>query len=567
MSDDYEPWDDVPPEAGSATNHRVPEIIPIFGDVDPNSPDNYRIQVERIGADGVPASLGYLPATAGQDTLISSYRQAGTYRLTVVDGSNRPAYPTKRIVIPPDHPGLRSAASPGTGAGASSDLVALVQQLVNPILTRVEQTETRLAEERRELEKLRSDAAQERMGAAQILNDHMAAHQGEVLKALTTTQGAMSEGMMTQFAAVMQAQQQAAQLAMQQQQQAAQQFAASMAAMHAEERQRREDAAIMERKRIEAQVEAERIRAEERERERQASLQAERDRLQRVADMEAARIEAMMERERREAREHRRWAEERANALEEVRAKADPLGAATHLVTAAGTLAAALGVDLKDLASNVIGGGKSGWMDVAKELIGAVKEGAKAATESGLLGGDDEDPDGLINVTLPDGRVVQMTVEQYQQAQASMSQPQRQAAQLPAYQPPIHAQPAPPPVAVGAPIHAQPPIHANPVPVAQPAASPNLPPPPPLGGLDVQQLRTARQAVARLVEHARTQPEASWLGAVTGEIMQTGDVLIRYLRAVGISAAAQEAGADAQLAARIVAAVNDAGVVPADVPR
>lgn len=84
-------------------------------------------------------------------------------------------------------------------------------------------------------------------------------------------------------------------------------------------------------------------------------------------------------------------------------------------------------------------------------------------------------------------------------------------------------------------------------------------------GMALSDQRKARKAIRKLVEDLKKAPEDDWFGLVAAAITEEINVY-HYINAVSVYAALAEVRADAGLADRIVKALKESGMIPADLP-
>jgi hypothetical protein len=88
----------------------------------------------------------------------------------------------------------------------------------------------------------------------------------------------------------------------------------------------------------------------------------------------------------------------------------------------------------------------------------------------------------------------------------------------------------------------------------------------PTSGLPLQVQKRARVAVRSLVRELGASPEPGWAAKVAVAVNERPEIL-DYIRAVSIRVALSEGGASPDLAGAIIAAVDQTGLLPADIPR
>lgn len=553
---------------------------------------------------------GHLPPLATEDDIVKAWPRAGAFRVQAVDASGKPAGEPRTIEISPTHRKLQQilAGAGAGGGGAVGGAVGTPGATSESALLEMMKEQLKLLNEQREKERVEAREREDRLmeqvkfkeaQAAAMMEQAAEKHReasalvyersAEVTKDLVAQQreGAKialeaTTGSLGQILVLQQSISQAT---------ADRQAADALRQMEAmrlasEERiKAAELAAAQQQQAHEARLASEREYAEQRRRE-------EADRAEREAQRSRDHMEILVRINKEAAAER----EARADKLDEMREKADPLGALTTLVTTAATLAGTFGFDLKDVISGGTAAVKmSGWQELVKTGLETLKEVAVAARSQGVggeVGGDDEEDEDeqMVTIALADGRTVQVPASQIapppQQPQLTgpvaggqggggggagpgyPQQPQQpytwggggQGGMQP--QQPPQPQYAPQPVEWAG----SPPAHMMPGQPQQYAPPQQLPPPPPIGappGTD----KSMRAVAAELVAVFESQPEDRWIGAVAAQVQTHGMPFLEYLKAKTISGALSDAGAPSDLVRRVIAVVDGSGMVPNDIPR
>lgn len=326
----------------------------------------------------------------------------------------------------------------------------------------------------------------------------------------------------------------------------------------AEERERLRQEANLERARLDAEREKERERALERERERMLAY------------------EERLEQQRREDRER---AKEHNEAMANLNAAKDPIGATIGLLTTVVTAGKKLGIDIPDVLSGLMTAKASGWADVVKEGVSLVKTvvaaGAGVGEEESV--DDAEDPNQILRVQLPDGRQVELTRAQYAQLQAQAQARAAQQAQQPQMPPSPVQIPATPQwqnqqawgsqdqmmqLAMG--VAPQLPPQAMPAQGMQGQPAPHFAPPP-MPPVDTTAIR---QACVRLVDALEAAPRDQWQAiTMTWWLQQDANAVYEYMKQVSISGALRNASATEATIVAAVELLNASGMIPAEIPR
>ena len=400
--------------------------------------------------------------------------------------------------------------------------------------------------------------------------------------------------------------------------------------MEQEERERRERIDREERERRERdaerklQLEAEAQRARDAERNRaheiamkQMDVSASRDRehAERMLQMSRVELEAQRQsteqrsqREREEAKEreqerirqHDRMLKEaelqaqkdrehaeRMMQLTQMQMRNDSFGGIPELVGKAKDLLGTLGIDPSDLidrfmnppepAAAVEGGGGSGWAEAVPKMLGALAEVGKAAFEAqaakkspqipqqpmmvmppGMMPGYNGMPayPGMQGAPMPGMPGVPSLVSPELQGQRALPDTQL-FDNVPQQEPQAEGE-----LAEGQELQQEEPEQEEAKPVSQ---AERLMEAATDAGLAMQTQRKARKAIRALVRKLSSAKEDDWFGVIAGAI-QNEISIYHYVKAVTVRAALQEAGADDELAIRVVEAMRKSGMIPEDVP-
>ena len=84
--------------------------------------------------------------------------------------------------------------------------------------------------------------------------------------------------------------------------------------------------------------------------------------------------------------------------------------------------------------------------------------------------------------------------------------------------------------------------------------------------LPLQAQKKARLSARKLVKQMRTSDPNDWTGLIAAELTTCRE-LLAYIRLASIRQTLLEAGADADFANQVIQAMDDSGIVPADIPR
>lgn len=285
-------------------------------------------------------------------------------------------------------------------------------------------------------------------------------------------------------------------------------------------------------------------------------------------EQERREYEERMERERRDFEERmerdREWHKARLKEVENQKTSGPE-----DMIERWAPILSLLGIDLGSLGKLLSGSG--GVVDAVAGAVGKAVDGfievKKLEIEKGGTDEDeDDDGDELVQVQLPDGRVIVVTKAQLllmQQQQMMMQQQQQQPMQ---------------PGALAAP--AVPDMHGIPggfpqQGMAHPAPAQQAPPQPPPAPQDpraqhirekmsVPEQKQARHALRQMVEALQSTPQDEWRSIVMTAVGKA-PIVVTYLRLRSIYDAVIEAGGSAGLANKIIEGVE--GVVPSDIPR
>lgn len=281
-----------------------------------------------------------------------------------------------------------------------------------------------------------------------------------------------------------------------------------------EARERRERDERERRDRLDAE---EKLRRERHDLEMTAAREKDRDR-QHARQMEEMKISAA------QSREHA----ERMLALQNAQLAART-PAAPDMLSQALTTMNLLGLDPKETAQKLLGGG-GGWMEAMPKLAAGAAEFFRYLSQAGAA----QQPSVQQRFVPPPGLPMPPPA-------AFSPPPQPQPEHAPAESPAASPAAAPTPAAKPAP--------------AAPQAAPTAPPaaPTPAGAeMPLARKRAARVAIRKLVDTARKVPEATWEAEVLGAVMLE-PALVEYLQRVPLQDALTEGGAEAALVERVMA--------------
>lgn len=538
------------------------QAAPAFlGDAPPMVATVHREAVQfvvKVDDNGRHQELGRIATKATHEHLIAKFwsvlQAGGTVYLFPIDMNSRVlCRPDEPYVvdISPHHEAIRRVAAKqvagvvgGAGIPASSDLLAILGPLLDrhtaPLLDQIRimredqaRKDAEYAAREARLAKLDEKLAEQKLALAVTAIEQ----QTDFTKTIHETTSRAHEQSVGNMAGMFQgmiAQQQA-------------QSATLLAQLQA--------SAQMERERIKAENDATLARIDA-ERARDRELAERRDKEEERARAAKAKEEEQFRRDRedwmnkaheRELQAQRDHANQTLKLIEATRDASDPVKMITTLSVTAAPLLKAVGFDPKDLGELVKGmvSGKAGggWLDAVVALGEKAADTALELKKLDMEGsGGGEDDDDVMVVQTPQGQV-QITRAQYKQLQAAQA-----AGQLPAppQQPQAPQQMISPmtPWPAGTPGvpqgNTQPAGNAPP-----PAAAPNpgdaLPP-------DVQ--RAGRKAARSIVAGLATAADKVSTGLVL--LNEHKAALEPYVRATGVRFALNEAGADAALVEEIV---------------
>lgn len=468
-------------------------------------PANYRVKVQRRGTDGTIEDLGHLAINAGDEQLIQTYQRPGSYLLSLVDDLGVLRSKTPRVInLSPEHPAFRRLQAAQTQTSSSSSSPVIPNELLEMMKSTIEASQRREAELTRLLREQEEKVSRERAQMAQerIRMAEQSLTSGFELQSQLIERAQKREDMgQMQIVAVMQQAATAQQAAMMQQ----------LEILKHE--------GTLERERIKAQADMERLRWEK--------------------EKEDARLRADADREREREREDRLREDakhqleiyrEHQRAMETVRGKQqDTLGNLTSSYEKISPLL---------------------------ELFrGKDSEPAEPAQPKGLMD------------------VVAMGIQSFMAMQAELQKTQMILAANAGRPPQIPQQMGPEeddgyeyedeeaeeaPQAVHGQVIVPP---SSPMTAAQIANERAK-------DIDIKTCKSARRALRTLVEELDKvkAEQGKWPGLIMAAV-STEPAIVAYVTAVGLHTAALEAGADMDFANLIIAAINNTGALPASIPR
>ena len=281
---------------------------------------------------------------------------------------------------------------------------------------------------------------------------------------------------------------------------------------------------------------------------------------------------------------------ERMMQLTQMQLRNDSFGGLTEIIPKAKELLGTLGIDPGDLIDRFLNppepaaaveSGGSGWADAVPKMLGALAEVGKAAFEAQAAKKAPQIPQQPVMV-MPQNMMMQPGfngMPSYPGMQGApmpgmpgvpslvSPEPQGQRAlpdtqlfdNVPPQEPPAEGE-----LAEGQelPQEEAPPQEEEAKPVSQ---AERLMEAATDAGLAMQTQRKARKAIRALVRKLSSAKEEDWFGVIAGAI-QNEISIYHYVKAVTVRAALQEAGADDELAIRVVEAMRKSGMIPEDVP-
>jgi hypothetical protein len=540
---------------------------------------------------GQPENLGHIGRTCGEAELLHNFPRSGRFDLWLESTSgDRLSDHPKTVNIGEGHLTLqqiRAGASSGTASAGSGTVV--VQDTASTMM--LQQMMAMMETQRRELLEREAKLADERMkveelnrGAVSIMTERSAAVNDKVLEQSSQIAAKGQEALTSNFTGLIAVMQTAAAQVAAQQNANNEAFLARMNAQADAERRAAEARIDEAQRRATAEVEAMRERTKQEQMRLDAEAKERRDRLEREetrlrddADRREKERERLADAERQRQREH-------SEAMMKLEGeKRDPMATTIATVTTLMGVAEKIGFDPKSMFNKGEGekaGG--GWLETLIQAAGPVVQTyiQAAAGQANAGNGPDEDddeepgvledPNEIVRVQAPDGRIVQMTRAQMialsqGQAPQVVAPPQTQAA--PGNVIPFPPQAATPPQEApqsfppwGGPSTQAPPVQNLPGPAAVPVT---VPPPPPVpspaeAAMSVTELKAARAAARTMVAKLSNSPEATWPGVFLGAMMANAG-LKQYLMLVTIEGALTEigtTGANPALAARILAVAD-----------
>ena len=534
---------------------------------------------------GVPSGLGVIEPTATEEDLVRKFpgampvsgEERATFVLRPLDTAGREIGQQITMHIDQDHAALRSYRARMAGGGAASsaggmsaaELEILKQQLAMTERRTLQAEEIARVERQRILDR-EHELAQERVDIARSATESVAAMSERMLESdqqrhqqvmeqerVRADQAMVSERLRTEQHA----------------KQTSDFFSAQMTQTNGMttamlERMRQERESDRMRHEREMKVQEERRRAEEarrrddeRAREKEREDRRERDRREWERKMEREQAEwsrrdksretEVVERRRRDEeyrraqeaerqRQHDRQMKEMEIAAQRDREHAERMltisqqkteaAKGTDLVglaTSAMTLLKDAGIEPMSLIENLTGGGGGAWLQVVEKLA----ETAGGVMEKSMEARAEEARSAAAAPNVPPG----MTLIPQSLIDDGMAGP-----------------PAPPePLVVG---------NQTP-PMATDSAAAQTPSDRPVSSLNLKAQKAARVALKQLVDTLRSSPVAAWDAAVAMAIGNEMSIF-HYAADVTVQYALEEAGADADLAARIIAKLKESPAVP-----
>ena len=334
----------------------------------------------------------------------------------------------------------------------------------------------------------------------------------------------------------------------------------------------------MSRVELDAQRQATEQRAQ---REREESKEREQERIRQHERMlKEAELQAQKDREHAE----------RMMQLTQMQMRNDSFGGLTELIPKAKELLGTLGIDPSDLVDRFMnppepasasdgGGGGSGWAEAVPKMLGALAEVGKAAFEAQAAKKTPQIPQQPMMVMPPGMMQGYNGMPTYPGAQGapmpgmpgvpSLVSPEPTGQRALADTRLFDSAPPDQPQAEGEMAEGQElqqqeeePAQEEAKPVSQ---AERLMEAATDAGLAMQTQRKARKAIRALVRKLSSSKEEDWFGVIAGAI-QNEISIYHYVKAVTVRAALQEAGADDELAGRVVEAMRKSGMIPEDVP-
>lgn len=512
-------------------------------------PDCTQFRVFHV-ENGNPTGLGVIDANATEEDLCQRFRSAmprpgegkGTYRLRPVSMDGHELGQEVTIYISEHHEALRRmrdadangmAMNRGNGGwdgGLSAPVVDLLRQSL-------EQTTRALDAERSRVLALQQEMAAERVNLAgsatagvQAMAERMMnseqARADAALRAEAARNGQTNDSMAGFFQS---------QLELMRQSQAAQQAEA--------EAQRRRDA-----DQATAALAAERLRAEREHAEWERKLQVQQQEYDRKlareqADLDRREVREKREQDEREAERNRQHALRLAEMASQ--AQKDKEHAERMVALQTSQLAVSNGSNLKDMLKEgvvLLKGFGLDPVELAQRMFApAAPEDAGAKAEQWI------------------GAVTQLagTVGDVMKERIKADTQQKQIAQIarqPFMLPDLTPEESIVAEATEAAVGNAPPTQARAI-----AADPVAAAPP--SGLPLTVQKSARNAIRPLVNKLRSLPDAEWTGTITLALTSEPSIY-HYIQAISVRAAVIEGGGDNALADRIIAGLQDSGLVP-----
>lgn len=565
---------------GTTLASAKPEMdLPIWGAGSGKNHANARLRVQRETAEGLWEELGYLPADAGQYTLIGKFRAAGHYRIMPIDEFGQPLHTTGFIQnIPHDHPYLRQIHSGGGVTAGNGGVVQAVGGGPLPdILSFVKETNGNMAEAFAKLDNDRSRVNQEAIAIVKTGAEETIKLNRDVLAVAAEAETKRAEHAQKLAEAALAAEREAARRAQESEKEIAkrhQELTEQSAAAHAKllETASKQNESFMasfltlqstsaerERLAMEARMAEDSRRRDEWMRQQADIMERERQRLQ----AEAAERRDRDERERTERREaaEREAKRQEAHAQQmlmlqmKVMEASNPLANLVALAPMAAPILGALGLDGKgviDMVKDAMAGGASKGVvsEIAETVRTAIETFGKVAqAQAGVVEEDVEEEDlGDATVRPPQIPMVQQHPNIPPQAPPGIPV-EVQAAAHPNIPPQVQQQQAPVPQP-----HQQAPVPAAPVVNLSPTVQ-----------------KKARMAIMSLVEDLASEPDQSkWEMLTMGALGPAAKEVGQYLQALGggdidagILKAALEADASLELAQDFVRATKSMTLIQA----
>lgn len=498
---------------------------------------------------GRPQELGTIAIQSSIDDIVAKWNRSGTYQLYPLDmtGSVCRGYEREPAVvdIPEDHQAFKKVRAQGAvgpaPAGSSVDVVGLVQSMQRASEAQTRELAASNQRLQEQLAQMMQQVGQERLSMAVST----AGDTAEFFKEMSERENARAERSMSQMLQLLTAQQTAQQR------------------QHEQMMERLQMQARLDREQSEADRRRERERLED---ERRRELEMRDRRAREEAEMAKRDTEGQERRFERQREQDQQFFAQTLTLLEKQAKASDPVAQMQAVAGTVAAVAGTLGIEVKDvdwgtMLKRVLGGEEKkpeGFADVAANLVSKGLEAAIAikqaeAAQANVIEADEEgeEDDPMVVVDMPGQGPTQMRRSEYE---ALVEQARQQQA---AQQRAIAQQDGRTQIQVGGP----------PPEAPAPQEPPPAPPKPvdPLADVPRATAKAGRRAIRAIVMECKAKPEAEWNDLVTNAFMANMDTILPVISGLGLRRAIRQAGAEPELAKRLVAAIAAHPMVPASI--